>query len=144
LRLGKRLVETIKFVPTLLYTMPAQSALSEEEKTKVKGAIPKTSCKIFFATIARIYYAHPQPNRWSYSGLQGALAFLKDTTRNAFFFQLVDLEGTRGVVWEHEVYEGFEYFQDRPFFHSFAGDVSFHGFHPLVKILFTLLGISTV
>ena len=39
-------------------------------------------------------------------------------------FQLVDLTGTRGIIWEHELYEEFEYFQDRPFFHSFAGDVS--------------------
>lgn len=34
------------------------------------------------------------------------------------------MSGTRGVIWEHQLYEGFEYFQDRPYFHSFAGDVS--------------------
>lgn len=27
-------------------------------------------------------------------------------------------------MWEHEMYEGFEYYQDRPFFYSFPGDVS--------------------
>ena len=39
-------------------------------------------------------------------------------------FQLVDLSSdTRGIIWEHELYEGFEYFQDGPF-HTFAEDVS--------------------
>ena len=55
-------------------------------------------------------------------GMQGALAFVKDQ-QGVFNFKLVDLSGTRGIIWEHELYEGFEYFQDRPFFHSFAGDV---------------------
>jgi len=107
--------------------MPTQSALSDDDKNKVKAAI-QLPYKIIFATLARVYYAHPNPNRWSYSGLQGGLALLRDNTRNVLFLRLVDLEGTRGVVWEHEVYEGFEYFQDRTFFHSFAGDVRFSTF----------------
>ena len=40
------------------------------------------------------------------------------------FFKLVDLQGTRGIVWEHELYDNFTLNEDRPFFHSFAGDVS--------------------
>jgi len=104
--------------------MPTQSTLNNDEKSKVKTAIPKTSNKIFTAALARVYYAYPQPNRWSYGGLQGALAFTKDDSRNVFILRLVDLNGTRGVIWEHELYEGFEYFQDRPFFHTFPGDVS--------------------
>jgi neural Wiskott-Aldrich syndrome protein len=108
--------------------MPSVSTLSDEEKGKVKNAIPKSSNKIQTAALGRIYYAHPNPNEWSYSGLQGALAFVKDNTRNAFYFRLVDLTGTRGVIWEHELYDGFEYFQDRPFFHSFEGDVRLHAF----------------
>lgn len=103
--------------------MPAQSTLSADEKTKVKTAVNAPANKIFTAALARIYYAHPNPNEWSYSGMQGALAFVKDQ-QGVFNFKLVDLSGTRGIIWEHELYEGFEYFQDRPFFHSFAGDVS--------------------
>lgn len=103
--------------------MPAQSTLSADEKTKVKTAVNAPANKIFTAALARIYYAHPNPNEWSYSGMQGALAFVKDQ-QGVFNFKLVDLLGTRGIIWEHELYEGFEYFQDRPFFHSFAGDVS--------------------
>ena len=105
--------------------MPAQSTLSNDDKTKVKSAVNAPANKIFTAALARIYYAHPKPEEWSYAGLQGALAFVKDT-QGVFYLKLVDLAGTRGIIWEHELYEGFEYFQDRPFFHSFSGDVSGH------------------
>ncbi|KAH9923513.1 uncharacterized protein B0H18DRAFT_836207, partial [Fomitopsis serialis] len=102
--------------------MPAQSTLSSDEKSKVKTAIPASSNKIHTAALARIYYAYPQPSEWSYAGLQGALAFVTDKARNALIMKMVDLAGTRGIIWEHELYEGFEYNQDRPFFHSFPGD----------------------
>ncbi|KAJ7117295.1 hypothetical protein C8R46DRAFT_1152471 [Mycena filopes] len=91
--------------------MPSQSTLNTEEKNKVKAAIPASSNKILFASLARIYYAHPQPNEWSYSGLQGALAIVKDNSKNTHVFRLVDLDGTRGVIWEHELYNTFEYNQ---------------------------------
>ncbi|KAI0087205.1 hypothetical protein BDY19DRAFT_856489, partial [Irpex rosettiformis] len=101
--------------------MPTSSAITSEDKTKIKAAIPNNN-KILTAAIARIYYAYPDPNKWSYSGLQGALAFAKDNNRGAHVFKLVNLAGSGGIVWEHEMYEGFEYFQDRPFFYSFPGD----------------------
>jgi Wiskott-Aldrich syndrome protein len=106
--------------------MPSQSALSADEKSKVKSTLANSSQKILTATLARIYFAYPQPNQWSYGGLQGALAFTLDSSKQAFMLTLVDITGTRGVIWEHELYEGFDYNQDRPFFHSFAGDVSVH------------------
>ncbi|KAI0674339.1 hypothetical protein C8Q78DRAFT_929572, partial [Trametes maxima] len=101
--------------------MPAQSTLSNDEKAKVKAAVNSPANKIFTAALTRIYYAYPKPEEWSYTGLQGALAFVKDT-QGVFYLKLVDLAGTRGIIWEHEVYEEFEYNQDRPFFHSFPGD----------------------
>ncbi|THH29907.1 hypothetical protein EUX98_g4278, partial [Antrodiella citrinella] len=102
--------------------MPAQTTLSRDDKDKVKYAIGESNNKIHFAALGRIYYAYPNPNEWSYTGLQGALSFVHDGTKNSLCFKLVDLNGTRGVSWEHECYEGFEYFQDRPYFHSFPGD----------------------
>ncbi|KAK0186522.1 hypothetical protein F5146DRAFT_1105263 [Armillaria mellea] len=107
--------------------MPSQSTLSKEEKDKVKAALPAPSNKIFYATLARVYYAYPQPNEWSYSGLQGALALTKNST-GALSFRLVDMSGTRGIIWEHEFYDGLDYFADRAFFHSFPGDDSMIGF----------------
>lgn len=103
--------------------MPSTSALSGEEKAKVKNAITPTN-KILFATIARIYYAYPRQDKWSYTGLQGGLALVQDRTSSTIYFKMVDLDGTRGVIWEHELYEGLEFHRDRPFFYSFAGDVS--------------------
>ena len=102
--------------------MPAQSTLSTEEKDRVKSAIPKSRNQIFYATLARIYYAWPDPEKWGYAGLQGALAFVKDS-KGILWFKMVDLEGTRGIIWEHELYSGVEYNTDRAFFHSFSGDV---------------------
>ena len=110
--------------------MPAQTILSKEEKAKITSAIPKGSNKLWIASLARIYYAYPNPNEWSYAGLQGGLAFAKDS-QGTLQFRLVDLDGTRGVIWEHELYQNFDYFQDRPYFHSFPGDVR-HRFLNLV------------
>jgi neural Wiskott-Aldrich syndrome protein len=107
--------------------MPSQTTLSIDEKTKIKSAIPVYSYKIHTAALARIYFAYPQPTQWLYGGLQGALAFVLEKDTGIFSLKMVDLAGTRGVIWEHELYEGFEYHQDRPFFHSFAGDVSQDG-----------------
>lgn len=104
--------------------MPIQSSLSADEKAKVKSAVPNSTNKILSAAPARVYFAHPQPNKWSYGGLQGALAFAYDKSKYAFVMKLVDFLGTRGILWQHELYDGFEYFEDRPFFHTFAGDVS--------------------
>ncbi|TFK50452.1 WH1-domain-containing protein, partial [Heliocybe sulcata] len=109
--------------------MPAQSTLSDDDKVKVKSGVPKSNNKIIHAVLARIYYAYPDPNSWSYAGLQGALVVARDTSKNGtLYFRMVDLSGTRGVIWEYEVYEGFEYFSDRPFFHSFPGDECMIGF----------------
>ncbi|KAL4079968.1 hypothetical protein V8B97DRAFT_1864107 [Scleroderma yunnanense] len=102
--------------------MPAKSALFEGEKNIVKSIYTADKNKILFATPARIYFAYPQQNRWTYGGLQGALAFIEDLNKSAFFLKLVDIFGSKGELWSHELYEGFEYYQDQPFFHSFAGD----------------------
>lgn len=105
--------------------MPTTSTLSADEKSKVKAAVPSSQYKIQTATPARIYYAYPDTSKWSYTGLEGALAFAKDSSRNVFHFKMVDISGTRGVIWEQELYEGFEYYEDRTYFHTFEGDVSF-------------------
>jgi neural Wiskott-Aldrich syndrome protein len=104
--------------------MPAQSNFSADEKAKIKSHLPEGTNKILTVARARVYYAYPDPNAWSYTGMQGALAFVRDNARKALCLKMVDLGGTRGIMWEHEFYDGIEYFQDRPFFHSFAGDVS--------------------
>ncbi|KAJ3859873.1 hypothetical protein EV359DRAFT_25422, partial [Lentinula novae-zelandiae] len=112
--------------------MPSQSILSADDKAKVKSAIPVSPAtnKIFSATFARIYYAYPDPNKWAYAGLQGALILTRSNLTLEFSFNLVDLTGTRGIIWSHEFYQGLEaeYNTDRPWFHSFPGDECMIGF----------------
>ncbi|KAI6121138.1 hypothetical protein F5141DRAFT_499355 [Pisolithus sp. B1] len=102
--------------------MAPKTALFEGEKTTVKSAISSEDNKIFFATPARIYFAHPRKDKWTYGGLQGALALVEDFSKCAYFVKLVDIFGGGGVIWSHEIYEGFELKQDKSFFYSFAGD----------------------
>ena len=99
-------------------------SLSSDDKHKIKSVIPVSLNKIYTGALARIYFANLQPIRWSYGGLQGALVFAYDKQKGIFTLKMVDLAGTQGVIWEHALYEGFEYNQDGPFFHSFPGDVS--------------------
>ena len=99
--------------------MPSQSTITDDDKTKIKSVVPT---KIMAGALVRIYYSYPQPDKWSYTGLQGALVFTFDNP--AYHFKLVDLEGNRGILWEHELYENLEYNSENEFFHSFEGDVS--------------------
>ncbi|KAJ4475012.1 hypothetical protein J3R30DRAFT_3224134, partial [Lentinula aciculospora] len=112
--------------------MPSQSTLSADDKAKVKSAVPVSPAtnKIFYATLARVYYAYPDSNKWAYAGLQGALTLTRSNVTSALFFNLVDLSGTRGIIWSHEFYQGFEteYNTDRPWFHSFPSDECMVGF----------------
>ncbi|KZT33338.1 hypothetical protein SISSUDRAFT_1066221 [Sistotremastrum suecicum HHB10207 ss-3] len=103
--------------------MPSSSTITSQDKSRIKSELPNSNYKIFTATVARIYYAYPSPTGWTYTGLQGGLAFVRDNNKGGFYFKMVDLSGTRGVIWQHEIYEGdFEYYKDREFFHSFPGD----------------------
>jgi len=106
--------------------MPSSSTLGTNEKSLVRSVISSSQTKILAASLARIHFAYPDPNSWTYGGLQGALVLVADRARGAHFFCLVDLEGTRSIIWEHEIYKSFEYNQDDPFFHSFDGDKSNH------------------
>lgn len=108
--------------------MPSSSTISSSDKSKVKSAIPSSNNKIITATVGRVYAAHPNPSQWSYAGVEGAIAFVRDLSKATFYFKIVDLKGTRGVIWEHELYDGFQYNQDRTFFHSFEGDSCLIGF----------------
>lgn len=68
--------------------------INNDDKSKIKNQLKLNShgqnYKILTATIARVFYAYPDPNTWKYTGLSGALAVVKgDRSVN---FQLIDLE----------------------------------------------------
>ncbi|RCK66070.1 Proline-rich protein LAS17 [Candida viswanathii] len=93
--------------------------LTTPDKEKIKRAIPKANNKIIDATVARLYIAYPDPTKWVYTGLVGAIALVDDLVGHTFFLKLVDIIGHRGVIWDQELYVNFEYNQDRKFFHTF-------------------------
>ena len=135
--------------------MPSTSSLTSSEKALIKKHAPVGSAhdKIHTAAIARVYYAFPDPAKWSYSGISGALVY--GWGQKGGWLRVVDLavslglkrggvgwrtrrapseltrgepnsglQGTRGVIWDHQVAEDTQYYQDRTFFHTFPSDVS--------------------
>ncbi|KAH8552152.1 hypothetical protein BGW37DRAFT_519687 [Umbelopsis sp. PMI_123] len=101
--------------------MPSTTLPSSEDKNLVRRAIPTS--KIFTAGVARLFLAYPNPQSWNYSNIWGATVFLKDKAKNeSYFIRIIDLENHKGVIWEQELYEGFQYTQERPFFHTFDTD----------------------
>ncbi|WBW73082.1 WASp-like protein [Schizosaccharomyces osmophilus] len=105
--------------------MPQISSITQEDKSTIRKYIPKSTNKILAAGIAKLYVAYPDPNRWSYTGLCGAAVLCYDTTLKCCWLKLVDIVGNGGVLWDQELYENFEYFQDRTFFYSFEIDQCF-------------------
>lgn len=101
--------------------MPS-SSFTSSEKSLIKSVLTSSSCKIITATLARIYVTYPTPDRWYYTGIEGALAFVRDADGN-FGFRVVDLKNNGKVIWDHELYDDFYFYQDKPYFHTFAGDV---------------------
>ena len=97
------------------------SVFSSSEKTLIKSVFPSSSYKIITVSPARIYAAYPTPDRWYYLGVEGALAFVRDA-KNTFHFKLVDLASTGTISWDHELYDDFYFYEDKPYFHTFAGD----------------------
>ncbi|CAO1620345.1 unnamed protein product [Jaminaea pallidilutea] len=108
--------------------MPSSGTINSASKSKIKAALPSATYKILTATVARVYAAHPDPDTWSYTGIEGGLAFVKLAATGGTGFRVVDLKGTRGVIWDHDLYQGISYNQDRSFFHTFEGDDFLIGF----------------
>lgn len=100
--------------------MPNLSTLTSEDKQTIKKCIPRPTNKIITAAVARLYVAHPNPNEWRFTGISGAIVFTYDVIGNTLFLKMVDISSSnRGIIWDQELYENFQYHQDRTFFHSF-------------------------
>ncbi|KAI9497702.1 hypothetical protein BDB00DRAFT_803689, partial [Zychaea mexicana] len=100
--------------------MPSKALASAEDKNKVRRALPNS--KIYAATVARLYVSYPNPHKWAYSNIWGAVVFLKDKKKKSLYFKIVDLMHPRDILWEQELYDGFELDMQTPFFFAFAGD----------------------
>ncbi|PYH97659.1 WH1-domain-containing protein [Aspergillus ellipticus CBS 707.79] len=96
------------------------SILNDSDKEVVRRTVPKPANKILAVAVARLYVAHPDTQRWTYTGLQGAAVLANDLVGRTFWLKLVDVSpANRGVIWDQEIYDNFSYNQDRTFFHSF-------------------------
>ncbi|KAI0897324.1 hypothetical protein F4806DRAFT_494997 [Annulohypoxylon nitens] len=96
------------------------SILSEEDKETVRRVVPKHTNKIQAVAVARLYVAYPNPSKWTYTGLQGAIVLSNDLVGNTYWLKLVDVSpSARGVIWDQEIFDSWSYNQDRTFFHSF-------------------------
>ncbi|GAA5824313.1 hypothetical protein JCM5353_007018 [Sporobolomyces roseus] len=101
--------------------MPSTSTLTSSEKSLIKKHGPTGSGdKIHAAAIGRVYYAYPDPARWSYSGISGAITF--GWGQGGGWLKVIDLAGTRGNIWQHGIVDDMNYYQDRTFFHTFPSD----------------------
>ncbi|KAJ9123171.1 hypothetical protein QFC22_001364 [Naganishia vaughanmartiniae] len=103
--------------------MSPPGTLSADDKSRVKKVL-SSSNKILTATVARVYEARQGETQWRYTGTQGCLAFCSDKNVGGLWFRVVDLTGSRGVIWEHELPLEINYVQEQAFFHTFGGDES--------------------
>lgn len=78
------------------------------------------------STVAEVY-EYGSANRWLKLGA-GLLSLMKDYDRRSYFIRLFDMV-TWQCLFEQELYNEFQYSQDRTFFHSFSGDNSVCGFN---------------
>lgn len=67
------------------------SILNDEDKETVKRVVPKQTNKIQAVGVARLYVAYPNRQRWTYTGLQGAVVLANDLVGNTYWLKLVDI-----------------------------------------------------
>ncbi|KAI0968767.1 hypothetical protein F4678DRAFT_185227 [Xylaria arbuscula] len=96
------------------------SILNDEDKETVKRVVPKQSNKIQAVAVARLYVAFPNRQKWTYTGLQGAVVLANDLVGNTYWVKMVDISPAgRGVIWDQELFDTWSYNADRTFFHTF-------------------------
>lgn len=67
------------------------SILSDTDKETVKRNVPKPANKIHAVAVARLYVAYPDPQKWVYTGIQGAAVLANDLVGRTFWLKIVDV-----------------------------------------------------
>lgn len=87
------------------------SILNDADKDIVKRFVPKQSNKIQAVAVARLYVAYPNPSRWTYTGLQGAVVLANDLVGNTYWLKMVDISvslwrrlGSRSTKAKRHIY----------------------------------------
>eukprot|EP00948_MAST-09A_sp_MAST-9A-sp1_P001874 g1874.t1 len=82
--------------------------------------------------VVQLYKASPDPTKWTYTNLMGALLLTCDRKMGAFYFHLLDLESSvPKMLYQFELYEDLvdTYKELTPYFHSFEADDCVCGFN---------------
>ena len=74
------------------------SILSDTDKETVKRNVPKPANKIHAVAVARLYVAYPDPQRWVYTGIQGAAVLANDLVGRTFWLKIVDVSVSTGAL----------------------------------------------
>lgn len=67
------------------------SILSDADKETVKRNVPKPANKILAVAVARLYVAYPDAQKWTYTGIQGAVVLCNDLVGRTFWLKIVDV-----------------------------------------------------
>lgn len=65
--------------------------LRDGDKEIIKRVVPKQNNKIHAVAVVRLYIAHPNKQKWVYTGLQGAAVLANDLVGNTYWIKLVDI-----------------------------------------------------
>ncbi|KAJ6151273.1 hypothetical protein N7470_007867 [Penicillium chermesinum] len=100
--------------------MFGSKVFKKDDEAVIDRCIPKSVSKQHAKGVARLYVAYPDPMKWTYTGLQGAVVLCEDTTVPSLWLKMVDISpARRGVIWDQEIYEDFHYTMQRSFFYTF-------------------------
>ncbi|TPX32077.1 hypothetical protein SmJEL517_g04730 [Synchytrium microbalum] len=92
--------------------------LAPEDNTTIKKAVP--GLEILASTAARVYEAR-SGYEWTYTQKCGAIVLTRDANTRQTALKLVELGTKRGVIWQETIGSDIQYYQEKPFFHSFVG-----------------------
>ncbi|ELR20892.1 WH1 domain containing protein [Acanthamoeba castellanii str. Neff] len=102
------------------------ASLTPEEINQLKNGFLGPAFQVFAAGVTKIYVSRPERAQWEETGLVGVWTFFAHEPTKTLYLQLLDLQtGTR--FFTQELYEGFEYLQATPYFHTFESDNSILG-----------------
>lgn len=103
--------------------MPEQRSsilLTQDENDTIFGLLGY-KCQTMATTVVELYTTGgPSGGEWHHKET-GVLCFVKDSAKRSYFFR-VYCPVKRKLLWEHEVYNNFEYLTPTPFLHSFEAE----------------------
>ncbi|OUM58812.1 hypothetical protein PIROE2DRAFT_15834 [Piromyces sp. E2] len=76
--------------------------------------------QVMCKAVARLYFAHPDRNNWSYVNL-GAITVVYDNA-GAYFLKLIDIQRNGELLFEYPISKRLKYKGECSFFHSFYTD----------------------